>query len=72
MDLEFGLFLIWIYISTVNCENNTWLKDGAYKNYLKTKFGCIPPQNWDLIELDRTKNFINNVCIAKDYQVNDL
>ena len=71
MDFKFGLLLFLICILNVNCENNTWLKDRTYHDYLKTKFGCIPPQNWDLIELDGTRNIINNVCLEKEYQVND-
>ena len=71
MYFKFGLLLFLICILNVNCENNTWLKDRTYHDYLKTKFGCIPPQNWDLIELDGTRNIINNVCLEKEYQVND-
>ena len=52
---------------------NIILANGEYnnslENLLKTKFDCIPLENWSLI---RSKNqVIKNLCISKDYQVDD-
>ena len=52
---------------------NIVLANGEVNNsldkFLKTKFGCIPPENWSVI---RSKNqVIKNLCISKDYQVDD-
>ena len=52
---------------------NIILANGQYNNsldnFLKTKFGCIPPENWSVI---RSKSqVIKNLCISKDYQVDD-
>ena len=74
MSLELNIILILmvlIYATISSCEDNIWDKNATYVDYLKTKFGCIPPQNYDLIPLGMTRRPINNVCLEKEYQVND-
>ena len=39
------------------------------ENYLKHKFGCIPPENWRLMR--HRKQIIKNICTSKDYQVDN-
>ena len=58
-------------ITLSNCAYNIGEINKTYEDYLKTKFGCVPPQNWDLIPLGKTSEIINNVCLEKHYQVND-
>ena len=63
--------MVLIHVTISSCEDNIWSKNTTYEDYLKTKFGCIPPQNYDLIPLGKTRKAINNVCLEKQYQVND-
>ena len=65
------ILMVLIHATISNCENNIWTKNGTYEDYLKAKFGCIPPQNYDLIPLGKTRKPIHNVCLEKQYQVND-
>ena len=74
MSFEWNIILICMVLNLVtisNCEDNIWDKNVTYEDFLKTKFGCIPPQKYDLIPLGETRTPINNVCLEKQYQVND-
>ena len=74
MSFEWNIILILIVLNhgTIsNCEDNIRDKNVTYEDFLKTKFECIPPQNYDLITLGKTRTPINNVCLEKQYQVND-
>ena len=39
----------------------------ASVNVLKSDFGCVPPEAWDLIKFQN--QIVRNVCLKKDYQV---
>ena len=74
MSFEWKIILILmvlIHLTISSCEDKIWDKNATYEDYLKIKFGCIPPQNYDLIPLGKTRKPINNVCLEKQYQVND-
>ena len=62
MDSIYLLIIMSIVLANGEVNN-------SLDNFLKTKFGCIPPENWSVI---RSRNqVIQNLCISKDYQVDD-
>ena len=65
------ILIVLIHLTISSCEDKIWDKNATYEDYLKIKFGCIPPQNYDLIPLGKTRKPINNVCLEKQYQVHD-
>ena len=43
--------------------------NATYSDDLKNKFGCTPPENWNIVE--RNEEAIQVVCRAKDYDPHD-
>ena len=48
-----------------NTQNN------EYEENLKNKFGCIPPDEYNLVKHNSNEGFVKNVCLPKDYQVKE-
>ena len=61
-NLKLILFDFTIFTIYVTAENNK-----SFENQLKTNCGCTPVDEWKLIKLKSSKEYIANVCIPTSY-----
>ena len=52
-------------------KENKMKIDKSSDNKLKEKFGCNPPEQWDLIKVGKKEEILTNVCLPANYKSNE-
>lgn len=55
----------------VDGKENITKRNVLSEDRLKEEFGCNPPEKWDLMKKIKIGIAVRNVCISKEYQVNE-
>ena len=69
MSAKFNTILLLLLIKTISLQGKDNKYNATYYDDLKNKFGCTPPENWNIVE--RNEESIQVVCKAKDYDPHD-
>ena len=52
-------------------KNNQYKQSEIYEEKLKAEFGCSPSSEWDLVKNNLKGSFVRNVCLSKNYQIEE-